>query len=499
MKKTRMFAIGVLIVLAVSIAGGGAAVAEKGEQTLDKIVISKAPDHPIIASITDNQLMLESVPDEPIYNYFHIQIYPADFSEEATYIILPRTLVGDYQLFCPLPQLSDGDYFFTVRTASTEALYWNFSHWINVIGSRVPFFVTDEKACFRAFPVYLDNLDKISKYRYDPEALDYYRQPSADVESESAVILELAEQITTGADTNYDKARLVHNWIVENIWYDLDDAAKYPNIPKETALSVLHNKRGVCQGFSNLTAAMLRSLNIPCKVVIGELSGSATSKVLWYPHAWNEFYADGRWINLDVTADTINYYENGEFGEQHTVYESYFTFDTFFDPPLYSFSLNHKIEKSTEPPPLKPVFATPTASKMTAYGKMIPFDAFNINSNNYFKLRDIAYMLKTVNSEKQFEIKWDNDTKVIDIVTYESYTPEGGELQTKSYPGPQTALISSAQLFLDGKSLSLYAYTINGNNYFKLRDIAAAIDFDVDWDGETNTVMIEPDSVYTSD
>jgi hypothetical protein len=87
----------------------------------------------------------------------------------------------------------------------------------------------------------------------------------------------------------------------------------------------------------------------------------------------------------------------------------------------------------------------------------------------------------------------------MDIITDENYTPVGGELQTKAYQGPQTALISSARVFHDRKSLSLYAYTINGNNYFKLRDIAAAIDFDVDWDGETNTVIIEPDSDYTPD
>jgi hypothetical protein len=499
MKIMRKIAFIVLITLAVSLAASVAASAASGDRIIDKVVISKAPDHPITACITDNMLILESVPDGPLFNYFHIQIYPADYSEDAIYIILPRTLVGDYQLCCPLPQLSDGTYSFTVRTASTEALYWKFDHWINVIGAHVPFSVVDGKANFIAFPVYQSNLDKVSKYRFDPEALDFYRKATGDIESDSDEIIKLAERITPDADTDYEKARLVHDWIAENIWYDLDAAAKYPNIPRGTALSVLHDKRGVCQGYSELTAAMLRSLNIPCKVVIGELSGTASSKILWYPHAWNEFYADGRWINLDVTADSVNYYENGEFGEQHTVYESYFIFDTYFDPPLYSFSLDHKIDHSAEPPAIRPVSAAPTESKVTVYGEMIAFDAFNINSSNYFKLRDIAFMLKTVNSEKQFEIRWNNDTEVMDIITDESYTPAGGELQTTVYQGPQTALISSARVLLDGVNLSLCAYTINGNNYFKLRDIAAAIDFDVDWNGETNTVIIEPDFGYTPD
>jgi hypothetical protein len=44
----------------------------------------------------------------------------------------------------------------------------------------------------------------------------------------------------------------------------------------------------------------------------------------------------------------------------------------------------------------------------------------------------------------------------------------------------------------------LTAYTIGGNNYIKLRDIAKLFDFDVDWrDGKA---WIEPDvSPYTED
>lgn len=499
MKIMRKIAFIVLITLAVSLAASVAASAASSDRIIDKVVISKAPDHPITACIKDNILMLESVPDEPIYNYFHIQIYPADYSEDAIYIILPKTLVGDYQLCCPLPQLSDGAYSFTVRTASTEALYWKFDHWINVIGTHVPFSVVDGKAKFIAFPVYQSNLDKVSKYMFDPEALDFYRKATADIESGSDEIITLAERITASANTDYEKARFVHDWIAENIWYDLDAADKYPNIPHKTALSVLHDKRGVCEGYSRLTAAMLRSLNIPCKVVTGELGHMTMPSALGEPHAWNEFYADGRWINLDVTSDSRNYYQNGKLGEQHPVYDTNLISDTYFDPSLYSFSLSHKIIYIDEPPAIKPVSAVPTASKVTVYGEVISFDAFNINDSNYFKLRDIAFMLKTVNSEKQFEIRWNNDTRAIDIVTDESYTPAGGELQAKAYQGPQTALISSARLFLDEKSLSLNAYTINGNNYFKLRDIAAVIDFDVDWDGETNTVIIEPDFGYTPD
>jgi hypothetical protein len=49
---------------------------------------------------------------------------------------------------------------------------------------------------------------------------------------------------------------------------------------------------------------------------------------------------------------------------------------------------------------------------------------------------------------------------------------------------------------LDGKEVSFTAYTIEGNNYFKLRDIAAAFDFGVDWDGAANTIAVDTDKGY---
>jgi len=43
------------------------------------------------------------------------------------------------------------------------------------------------------------------------------------------------------------------------------------------------------------------------------------------------------------------------------------------------------------------------------------------------------------------------------------------------------------------------AYNIGGNNYFMLRDIASALDFDVDWDPAAGNIIIEPDKPYTPD
>ena len=53
------------------------------------------------------------------------------------------------------------------------------------------------------------------------------------------------------------------------------------------------------------------------------------------------------------------------------------------------------------------------------------------------------------------------------------------------------------RILLNGQEIQLTGYTINGNNYFKLRDIAAIIDFGVTWDGDTNTILLDTTKGYT--
>ena len=48
------------------------------------------------------------------------------------------------------------------------------------------------------------------------------------------------------------------------------------------------------------------------------------------------------------------------------------------------------------------ITAKPTESNVLVNGVSKSFDAYNINGSNYFKLRDLAYVLN--GTEKQFEI-----------------------------------------------------------------------------------------------
>ena len=78
------------------------------------------------------------------------------------------------------------------------------------------------------------------------------------------------------------------------------------------------------------------------------------------------------------------------------------------------------------------------------------------------------------------------------------YTVVGGELANGDGLAKQ-ATNGTSDISLDYAAVNLKAYMINGNNYFKLRDLGRLFDFDVSWDGENNCVLIDSLNSYTED
>ena len=59
-----------------------------------------------------------------------------------------------------------------------------------------------------------------------------------------------------------------------------------------------------------------------------------------------------------------------------------------------------------------------------------------------------------------------------------------------------TATLSNQPIYVDGQQVSMTAYSIGGNNYVRLRDIGQAVDFAVDYDAATNSVLITSNRPY---
>jgi len=152
--------------------------------------------------------------------------------------------------------------------------------------------------------------------------------------------------------------------------------------------------------------------------------------------------------------------------------------------------LSHEIERILDPSIPAIIFARPTTATVRlneqnwGYG----FRAYNIEGHNFFQLREVAYVLN--GTESQFEVSWDSENNAILITTGESYTPVGREMSGRGVSRIREAIPTSATIFINGTEANLTAYHIDGNNYFMLRELGALIGFDVDWDGERQTILI---------
>lgn len=134
------------------------------------------------------------------------------------------------------------------------------------------------------------------------------------------------------------------------------------------------------------------------------------------------------------------------------------------------------------------ITAAKTASRILIDGKEKRFDAYNINGNNYFKLRDIAFVLS--GSSSQFDVTWDASKNAINLVSGKPYTVVGGEMQSSTAQTTRAASLTTSRIYLNGKEIPLTAYNIAGSNYFKLRDVAASLAFSVDYDDITKEILI---------
>ncbi|MCR4772549.1 MAG: hypothetical protein K5855_09600 [Oscillospiraceae bacterium] len=135
----------------------------------------------------------------------------------------------------------------------------------------------------------------------------------------------------------------------------------------------------------------------------------------------------------------------------------------------------------------EPLSVMPSNQKIMLDGREVSAEVYNINGSNYFKLRDIARLL--MDSGAGFSVDYDSASRVISLQKGGSYEPDGSELVIGE-DRSSTAVRSDQPVKVDGRDAELTAYNLGGNNFFKLRDLGEALDFGVDYDSETRTVLI---------
>lgn len=124
--------------------------------------------------------------------------------------------------------------------------------------------------------------------------------------------------------TDYGKASAIHQYVVEHVTYDhkgLEAMNEQLSLHKKedieqkyflpfTAYAAAMNGTAVCQGYATLYYALCRLVGLPVRVIAS------------VNHAWNIVQVDGKWYNLDATADSETTTKVRWFLKGSTTFES---------------------------------------------------------------------------------------------------------------------------------------------------------------------------------
>ena len=109
--------------------------------------------------------------------------------------------------------------------------------------------------------------------------------------------IKKAKDLVKNKASDMEKITTIYNYVIGNIKYDHSLPFNISSDYLPQIDNTFVNKKDICYGYASLFAAMLRSENIPTKLVMGN------SKYVKNYHAWNEVLVDGKWIVIDTTVD----------------------------------------------------------------------------------------------------------------------------------------------------------------------------------------------------
>ena len=113
---------------------------------------------------------------------------------------------------------------------------------------------------------------------------------------------DVAARLTTGVSDQFQKAKIINDWICDNIAYDVETAFSRAN-RRQDYVSVLRIKKAVCAGYTNLFNQMCRLASVESIGISGFSKGFGyTGRIGAQPdHAWNAVKINNKWYLIDVT------------------------------------------------------------------------------------------------------------------------------------------------------------------------------------------------------
>lgn len=265
--------------------------------------------------IDDNVIYWDSISRECLFREMLIII--TDFNNKE---YLKEQLTYSVSASIRLPSLSFGNYKMSIYIHNREKdLYFPYLYNNDLI-----LYVDKEGVISFAIPKTLSGnsviYNEISKN--SDTFMSSCLEESVLIQKNHPQITSLAKSITKGKLFAYLKVLAIHDWVAQNIYYDFDalKTGRYVELDP-SALGVLSSRKSVCQGYSNLSIALLRALGIPaypllCFALGVSSTGTWSNKNNMESNANHQItlaYVNNRWLIMDETWDSNNRYENGKY------------------------------------------------------------------------------------------------------------------------------------------------------------------------------------------
>jgi transglutaminase-like putative cysteine protease len=124
-------------------------------------------------------------------------------------------------------------------------------------------------------------------------------------EGASEPLRRLAHEIAVASRSSFEKAIALEAHLRKNYQYTYETVPQQGYTPLDTFL--FETRRGHCEIFASALAMMLRTVDVPSRVVTGFSLGEANPLTGYHEvrqldgHAWVEAYVDGAWLMLEPT------------------------------------------------------------------------------------------------------------------------------------------------------------------------------------------------------
>lgn len=149
----------------------------------------------------------------------------------------------------------------------------------NIVGSKY--------ALVQSVSFHVELLDEFAPFLRPNQYVNY---------TDAAQTTQLGVELTWGIEDPLEKVAAVYDYVVSNLTYDYDKAATVKSGYLPDLDLVLDAKTGICFDYAALMTAMLRSQEIPCKLVVG-YAGSVY-------HAWISVWTEENgWIDGAIFFD----------------------------------------------------------------------------------------------------------------------------------------------------------------------------------------------------